>query len=81
MEIAEVVNFIGTIGFPIAGCVFMAYYIKYITDKHREEVKELNEQHRVEMGEVTQAINNNTLALTKLCDKLGEGDINEKLHV
>lgn len=69
---------IGTYGFPIVVALICMYYVKYINDRHSEEVSALNRQHREELSEVTTAINNNTLALTKLCDKLGvdDGDSN-----
>lgn len=68
MDVQVVIQAITTVGFPIVCCGAMAWYVKYITDKNREEVTKLNEQHKSEMAEVTQAINNNTIALTKLCD-------------
>ena len=67
---------IGTYGFPIVVALLCMYYVKYINDKHTEEVSALNRQHREEMAEVTTAINNNTVALTKLCDKLEVKDGN-----
>lgn len=70
MDVQVVIQAITTVGFPIVCCGAMAWYVKYITDKNREEVTKLNEQHKAEMAEVTQAINNNTIALTKLCDLL-----------
>lgn len=66
----ELIQAVTTVGFPIVMCGAMAYYVKYTTDKHREEVQKLNDQHNQEMKEVTQAINNNTVAFTKLCEKL-----------
>lgn len=75
MDVQVVIQAITTVGFPIVCCGAMAWYVKYITDKNREEVTKLNEQHKAEMAEVTQAINNNTIALTKLCDLLnGSGE-------
>lgn len=59
-----------TVGFPIVMCGAMAYYVKYTTDKHREEIAKLNEQHRQEMLDIVKAVDNNTIALTKLCEKL-----------
>lgn len=59
---------ITTVGFPIVCCIAMMWYVKYVTDQNREEIAKLNEQHKQEMTEVTQAINNNTIALTRLCD-------------
>lgn len=76
MDFSSVVQIISTVGFPIACCVAMGYYVKYITDKNREEVSKLNDEHRQEMTEVTQAINNNTLALQSLHDYLKEGKQN-----
>ena len=66
------VNLITSVGFPIVACTAMAWYVKDTSDKHREEVRQLNEQHNKEMQQVTIALNNNTLALQRLCDKLGE---------
>lgn len=61
---------ITTVGFPIVMCGAMAYYVKYMTDKHRDEVSKLNEQHKEEMLNIVNALDNNTLALSKLCEKL-----------
>lgn len=68
MDLSPVMTAISTVGFPIVCVIFMAFYVKYITDKHREEITRLNAQHREEMSEVTTAINNNTLALQQLSD-------------
>lgn len=71
MNINDILTAVTTVGFPIVCCGAMMYYVKYTTDKHREEIETLNAQHKDEMKEVTNAINNNTLALQKLCDKMG----------
>lgn len=73
MDFQAIIQIISTVGFPIACCVAMGVYVKYITDKNREEVAKLNDQHKEEMNEVTKAINNNTLALQSLHDYLKEG--------
>ena len=72
MDASSIVTIVSQVGFPIAMCLVMAWYVKDTSDKHREEVRQLNEQHNTEMQQVTKALNNNTLALQKLCDKLGE---------
>ena len=71
MNINDLLTAVTTVGFPIVCCGAMMYYVKYTTDKHREEIETLNKQHKDEMKEVTNAVNNNTLALQKLCDKMG----------
>lgn len=70
---SDIAQLITSVGFPIVACCAAAYYIKYISDKNREEVATLNKQHQEEMLKVTEAINNNTLVITKLCDKLNGG--------
>ena len=72
MDITQVTQMIMNVGFPIVMCGAMAWYVKDTSDKYREEVRQLNEQHNNEMQQITTALNNNTLALQRLCDKLGE---------
>ena len=71
MAVNDIVTIITTVGFPIVACGAMGWYVKYISDRHSQEVQQLNEQHQKEMKQVTEALNNNTLALQKLCDKIG----------
>lgn len=71
----DLIQAITTVGFPIVCCGAMMWYVKYVTDANREEVSKLNDQHKEEMTEVTQAINNNTIALQKLCDLMKTEDI------
>lgn len=73
MDLNIVIQALSTFGFPVVMCGAMAYYVKYITDKHREEVNNLNIQHNKEMLDIVKAVDNNTLALTKLCEKLEKG--------
>lgn len=70
MDWNVIVQAVTTVGFPIVMCGAMAYYVKYTTDKHREEIAKLNEQHKQEMLDIIKAVDNNTIALTKLCEKL-----------
>lgn len=77
MDITQILQAITTVGFPIVCCGAMMWYVKYITDQSRREVTELDNQHKEEMAKITEAVNNNTLALTRLCDKLSEEDQKE----
>jgi cytochrome c-type biogenesis protein CcmH/NrfF len=72
MDGATIMQLNGSYGFPIVACVVMAWFVYDTTQKHRQEVENLNNQHKEEMTEVTKALNNNTLALQRLCDKLDE---------
>lgn len=66
--INELSALISTLGFPIGMCLIMCYYINKINDTHKEETNKFAE-----------ALNNNTVVLQKLCDKLDRGiDVDEK---
>ena len=67
MDVSAIIQAISTVGFPIVMCLLFMYYIKYINDQHKEEIDKLS-----------QSVNNNTLVMQKLLDKLGGGDINEE---
>lgn len=56
----NIVDLIQKLGFPIA-CVIALFW----------QNTKLNEQHKEEMKQVTEALNNNTLALTELKNKIG----------
>lgn len=74
MDVNTLLQAVGTVGFPIVCAIAMAWYVKYVTDRNREDIEKLNTQHQQEMKEVTTALNNNTLALQKLSDVIGKGD-------
>ena len=65
-----IVQIISTVGFPIVACLLLGWYVKYQTDSYRSEVQDLQKDHRAEVQRMTEAINNNTLALTKLCERM-----------
>ena len=66
--INDLSTLISTLGFPIAMCLIMCYYINKINDAHKEETDKFAD-----------ALNNNTVVLQKLCDKLdSEVDVNDK---
>lgn len=77
---SDVATLITTVGFPIVACLFMGWYVKYQTDNYREEVKDMQKEHKEEITKVTEALQNNTLALQRLCDKLDkDGDNNDQV--
>lgn len=59
MDMQAVLSAISTVGFPIAACIAMFVML----DKEREN-------HKEEMSKVTEALNNNTIALNTLSGKL-----------
>lgn len=65
MDASSIVQIIGSLGFPVAACIAVFWYLM------RE-----SENHKAEVGKLSEALQNNTLALTKLCDKLEKGEKN-----
>lgn len=61
MEITEIVSMISTVGFPIAMCIMLCWYVKSTNDSYRQDIKSLQ-----------QSIDNNTAVMNKIIDKLGE---------
>lgn len=55
----EVATLITNVGFPIGLTLILLWYIYDSNNKHKEE-----------MDKMSEALNNNTLALTKLIDRL-----------
>lgn len=79
MNMGDISQLISSIGFPIAMCVLMCYYIKYTQDNYRTDINSLNEKHKEETTNLIQAINNNTLVIKELSERLNsEGDTNEQ---
>lgn len=74
----DVIQLISSVGFPIVACLGMGWYVKYQTDNYRNEVQDMRKEHKDEIAKITQALNNNTQAVTKLCDKLDGGVKNGK---
>lgn len=66
---SDVATLISSFGFPIVACLGLAWYVKYQTDNNNKEVKEMRQEHQDEIAKVTEALNNNTIALQRLCDK------------
>ena len=61
----DMVTIISSLGFPIAMCIFVCWYVMKQNDNYRQDIKEMQMVHREEIERLTKAIN-------KLCDKLDE---------
>lgn len=62
MTVEQIMQLISSLGFPIVVCIFLAWYIVNRDNQHKEEVSKL-----------TDAVNNNTLVMQKLIDKMDNG--------
>lgn len=64
----EVMTAINTLGLPTVIAITSMWYVKYREDKNDARIDKLNEAHKKEMVDITEALNNNTLALQRICD-------------
>lgn len=63
MGVNEIIQLVGSLGFPIVCCV--ALFWRMIKS---------DEQHKEEMDKISTSLNNNTEALLKLTERLGRED-------
>lgn len=81
MDIQAIIQSIVQLGFSVVMCLLMGWYVKYREDKndaqlndllmkHHEEIKVIKDQHNSETQKVVEALNNNTIAIQRLADKL-----------
>ncbi len=61
VDVATILQAIGSVGFPIVMCLLMCWFFLKQSDNHKEETKEF-----------TQALNSNTQILQKLADKIDQ---------
>lgn len=85
MEIIDMLsNIVANLGFPIAVCCVAFMFLYSESKSHREEVTKIVADHKEEVSKIiaeqkeetktiTEALNNNTLALTRLIEKLDRG--------
>ena len=59
MDVNTLIQLVTSLGFPIVCCGALFW-----------KMVKTDEQHKEEMDKVTEALNNNTIALTKISDKL-----------
>ena len=70
MDLNLIMTLIGSLGFPIVACIGLGWYVKYMTDTKRSDMTEMRKEHKEEMTKMTEAVNNNTIVIQKLIDKI-----------
>lgn len=66
----EWLSAISVVGFPIIAAVACGMFIKWQYTENSKQISEMRQEHKEEVSKMTEALNNNTLALQKLIDKL-----------
>lgn len=62
MDANTIIQLVGSLGFPIVMCGALFW-----------RMVKSDEQHKAEMDKLSEALNNNTVALTKLSDNFNKG--------
>ena len=70
MDASAVIQAIGSVGFPIVACCAMAYFFAKVNDNYRNDIKELQKGHKEEMAAMPEAINNNTMVIQRLIERM-----------
>ena len=65
----DLVQIISAVGFPIVAALGCAYFVKWQYEQNQKQIEEMRKEHKEEVQKMTDALNNNTLALQKLVDK------------
>lgn len=69
----EIVQIISAVGFPIVAAIACGMFIKWQYEQNQKQIDDMRKEHKEEVTNMTKAIENNTIALTKLLDKLDSG--------
>lgn len=64
--VPTILQAISSVGFPIVMCIVMFLYIQKVEERHRQEIESL----RNAIDETKSAINNNTIVMNRVLDKM-----------
>lgn len=70
MDANVIITMIGSLGFPIVACIFIAIFFSKTQDNYRADIKEMQMTHKTETDKMTEAINNNNILLQRILDRL-----------
>lgn len=68
------ISLISSLGFPIVCCLGLAWYVKYITDKHEKEIETLSKSHEKQTNDLKKSFDKNTEVLSELVFIMKRGD-------
>lgn len=66
----DIVSIISAVGFPIVAAVGCGYFVKWQYEQNQKQVEAMRQEHKEEVQNMTKAIENNTVALTRLIEKI-----------
>ena len=63
MSYQDIMTLVGSVGFPIVACVGLGYFIV-------KQLSDMTRTHKEEIDQLRTCLENNTLAIQRLIDKL-----------
>lgn len=73
LDINGIIQIINGVGFPITACIAMGTFIVWDKKTKREDSQQQQAQLQEMFSKVSESINNNTLIITRLVQKLEDG--------
>ena len=74
VDVGTISTLIGSVGFPVALCIGVLWYLVKLQQSHKEELNELAKSHKSEMDGMTEAIQNNTVVLQQILEHMRKED-------
>ena len=69
VDIGTISTLVGSVGFPVALCIGLLWYLMKLQQTHKDELVELQNAHKEESDKWIEAINNNTRVMEKVLAK------------
>ena len=66
----DIVSIISAVGFPIVAAIGCGYFVKWQYEQNQKQVEAMRQEHKEEVQNMTKAIENHTLALTRQIEKI-----------
>ena len=66
----NIVQIVSAVGVPIVAAMGCAYFVKWQYTQNPQQVEAMRKEHKEEVQNMTKAIENNTIALTRILEKL-----------
>lgn len=70
MELDGVISATQSLGISVVMCLLMAWFVKYMFDKFMALLNEEKQSHKEEMSLLKESLENNTVAITTLTERL-----------
>lgn len=70
MDYSTIISAVSAVGFPIVCAVACGFFVKWQYEQNQKQIEEMRKEHKEEVTKMTEALNNNTLALQRLIDKI-----------